>query len=73
MQTVELTSCDVARMSAGSLRLFVQRRQEHSGHHDHLLAVPVHLRRHRCPTVRRNVLHVQRPDEGNRRRLQVNC
>ena len=55
----------------GGVRLRRQCRQEYPRHHGHLPPASVHLRRHRRPALRGNVLHVHRLVQGNSRYVQV--
>ena len=56
---------------SGGVRLRRQLAQERSQHHDRLHAVPVHLRRHRCPAVQGSLLLLHGRHQEQRGRLQV--
>ena len=58
-------------MSTGGVRLRRKLAQERAQHHDRLLTVPVHLRRHRRPTVQRTILLLHGRHQEHGARMQV--
>jgi len=58
-------------MSTGGVRLRRKLAQERAQHHDRLHTVPVHLRRHRRPTVQRTILLLHGRHQEHGARMQV--